>query len=69
MKKKGNSEQSIKIWGKLEDSKLRALFETPLSKGGINPEDTTKSTLGKIIQKHFTGKTTIRFASCFVKKR
>ena len=68
MKKKGNNEQSVKVWGKFEDSKLRALFETVPSKGGIAPEDTTKNTLEKIIDTHFAGRNYHSFLQLFRKK-
>ena len=68
MKKKGDKEQSVKVWGKFEENKLRELFETAPSKGGVDPEDTTKKTLEKIIATHYPGRNYHSFRQLFRKK-
>ena len=55
MKKSNKNQSTTHVWGKLEDNKLRSLFETNLSKGGVDLEDITKATLEKVIRKHFPG--------------
>ena len=53
MKNNNKAGTKAKIWGKEEDSTLRKLFELPKSRGGIDPEDTTKANLEKVLRKHF----------------
>ena len=50
MKNNNKAGTKAKIWGKEEDSTLRKLLELPKSKSGIDPEDTTKANLEKILR-------------------
>ena len=68
MKESNKKQSTINVWGKLEDNKLRSLFETKLSKGGVNPEDIAKATLEKVIRKHFPGRNYHSFRQLFRRK-
>ena len=68
MKKSNKNKSTTNVWGKLEDNKLRSLFETKLSKGGVNPEDIAKATLEKVIRKHFPDRNYHSFRQLFRRK-
>ena len=68
MKNNNKAGTKVKIWGKEEDSILRKLFELPKSRGGIDPEDTTKAHLEKVLNKHFPGRLYHTFRQVYRRK-
>ena len=68
MKNNNKAGTKVKIWGKEEDSILRKLFELPKSRGGIDPEDTTKAHLEKVLNKYFPGRLYHTFRQVYRRK-
>ena len=68
MAKKNNAGTKAKIWGREEDGVLRKLFELPKSKGGVDPEDTTKGNLEKVLRQHFPSRQYHSFRQLYRRK-
>ena len=60
--------ETPKVWGKVDDAKLSALFRKPPSRGGVSSHDLSQKAIEKVCTTHWPNRPYKSFSQLFRKK-